>query len=490
MQGEMYVLQLLNLSGRARTRAESHQAVRFLPAGPDIRQRLLLAPDETAGPMFELLAEDLENLFRPPELPEFSDADFDRVYKAKASLAMVLDERADPLGVLFDPGPIHRAIAEVSNARPPASIDAESLLLLMMAPGKPAAIRRARGMSERAWAELMAREHWIWPEAEAKLQAAAVERGWPSSARPARILAGIVRGTAALALEDSGDVPPFDALAIAVIRRRVEAIVASLREEADRRVTESREAAPALRSLSVLHGWIDLYEQHAVARGLLKLCGGTTTIQAMLANADVQDRAATFRDEVSGPLEPEPDEYLSVSAGEPFPRLIGWHRKVCVTFDIECLCRGQSVHRTVLRIIGLPVDDFDILRRGLRALRGRDLSLVGDTLTERLLNTDIASCRRLDGLLRAALEDHIAVIAQTIVLSDIDKPIDAAVPWRNDLSRTLRFSATEDKAASKDKDVILPKSLEAVVEDLRIDYQGRGHELTVKFDAIRAADQD
>jgi hypothetical protein len=500
----MYVLHLLNLSERARTRAESHDAVRFLPPGQDIRLRLLRAPDETVGPTFERLADDLEKLFQPPPLPEFSDDDFERVFKAKPILAKVLDSKVDPLGALFDPEPIRRAIVDASVTRLPASIDArdaESWVLLLMAPGKPAAVRRARATRERAWAELMEREHWFWPNAEEKLRESAAQRGWPKDAKPARILAGIVHGTEALPMNDSGDVPPFDAIAIAAIRQRVVSLIATLREEADRRVQEARETAPALRALTMLQGWIDLYEQHTVARGLLRLCSGTTTIGAMLADARVERRAAAAKTEASGRLELEPDEHLRVSAGQPYPRktrLLG-PRKLCVTFDVECLCQGHSAYITVLRVVGLPIDDFAILRRGLLALRGRDLSLLGDDLTERLLNTDIASCRRLDGLLRAALEDHISDMAQTIVLSGLGKQIDASVPWRNELRGSLEVGSPVDKHTFKEKnlelperDVALPKGLDDIVEDLRASYQanGNGHELAVDLEGIRVADED
>jgi hypothetical protein len=144
--------------------------------------------------------------------------------------------------------------------------------------------------------------------------------------------------------------------------------------------------------------------------------------------------------------------------------------QLCVTFSVLCQCRERSTPQTILNVIGLPVEDFHRLKRGLLALRGQDLSPAGATLSKRLLNTEVASCRQLDGLLRATVEDHVDLIAQTIVLANRRTPINAVVPWNNHLSDSLRI-ATDNE--DETKDTLLAKDIKQIVDDLKNTYGGQ-----------------
>jgi hypothetical protein len=315
MRGEMYVLQLLQLSERARSHAE--QLYRRSEAHGILRY-LIEAKDDEAAEMFPHLAVELKRLFKPVDLPKFAESDFELVRRSDWAIGQALGCRDEPLEFLFDPVPIGRAYDEVARGGH-RSNNAEGLLILLRQPGILAAIRRKRGKPESAWGDIMQREEWLRPEAVERLRELAAQRGWSREAQPARILAGIMHGTGGSGTDaiDGG----FDALAIAAIRRRVEGLVEALREEAIRQISEARDAAPEVRALTLLHGWIDMYEGQAIARSLLNLCGGTATVAAMLhAAAGIEQTTV----ESSGDEpEPEPGEYLTIDAGEPYPAAQG-----------------------------------------------------------------------------------------------------------------------------------------------------------------------
>jgi len=467
----MYVLQLLQLSPEAERRAEQlYDAPRH---HGDITYELVHAPDDAVSSTFALLAKELRKVFDPPQLPRFTDADFDRTRRSETPLATALGRGHEVLEILFDPVPMREAIDEIPGDRPVAN-DVHGLLLLLRLPGMLPAIRRRRGRTEAEWGTILQRERWFRPEGERRLREAAAARGWPPETEPARILAGIVNGAPTTATTDPDD--SFGPLAIAAIRRRVEALVTTLRAEADRQIREARQIAPGLRSLTLLHGWIDMYEENAIARGLLKLCGGTMTVAELLRDAGVQ-RITTPS---ASDADPEPGEYLTIEAGLPYPRRVGVRKRMCVTFDVTCRCRNLSTPQQILSVVGMPAEGYQHLRRSLLSLRGDDLSPIGDTLAQRLLNTEIASCLRLDGLLRAAIEGNIDLLAQTIVLGGVHRPISAVVPWSNELRDSLNLIPEETQNA---KEVIFTDDVRRIVENLHADYSARGYDLIIEIES-------
>ena len=123
----------------------------------------------------------------------------------------------------------------------------------------------------------------------------------------------------------------------------------------------------------------------------------------------------------------------------------------------------------------MPIEDYRHVSEGIGRLRGRDLSAVGDTLGQRLLNTEVAVSKDFPGRLRAAMLKNSAPIAQTIVLSGIRQPIQAIVPWQNQLNGTLDYSV-----ARPDLDTEFNKGrVEDLLAGLKAEYSNQGVALTI-----------
>ena len=468
MRGELYVTLLIWRWERAR-----QIATRLYKADNDVRSALSEAPSDQLGNTFSELANSLAAELGPRGPGRFTDWHF-RVLKeppVTKALARVLDcADGDALDMLLDPLPMRRALDEVSPNPMRASATADILASEMRT--RAAEIRRRRGFAENEWGDFLEAKRWIKGSAALRLRQEAERRSWPGDAVPPTILAGLIDVTERPEQApgpDTDEGHPFDVLGIASIRRRVDALAVTLYRQAESHFADTVQAAPSVRSLSMLQGWFDLYERQAIAQGLSRLCGGTRVLATLLEGVLTEDKGITGG--------PESGEYLTVNPGTPFTRrsLLSPKKREYVTFSVMCKVRGVDVYLPILDVVAMPVEDYRHVSEGIGRLRGRDLSAVGDTLGQRLLNSEVAVSKDFTGRLRAAMLKNSALIAQTIVLSGIKQPVQAIVPWQNQLNGTLDYNV-----ADPDLDTEFNKGcVEDLLAGLRAEYGGQGVGLTI-----------
>ena len=479
MRGEIYVLSLLRVSELADNVVTEHlrdsvnsNAVAEL-TDPE-RQHL-------AGARYEYLADKITEAFQPPPPPRFTEANFlDLLQPAvQRELARVLGcPPEDALASLLDPIPIMRDLDSIQPSTLPPTLDADVeplLYALLTGPANGHAVTRIRQryqFGENDWGTYLRTRRWLLDSAIDLLHQEATRRGW-GRVEPSRALAGLIAHAGQPTAERLGPSEGhFDALAIVVLRRLAAQLAGDLREEAEASISSAIAKAPTMTGLIKLRGWIDLYERNSLARGLLKLCGGTVPLRRVIAHAErsVKQVYATYE-------KPIRNENLTVGNVNEFPRREGLLRREqwYVTFDVQCLLGDDDEPVTILTITRLPRRDFPQVRGAIERLHGTDLSAVGDTVGDRLLNTGVSAGNDLQSLLRGYIERHCALVAQTIVLAGIQQPLTADdVPWQRSLRDHLRYIPR-----NPDQDVVFQKDLAEIIDEVREHYRDTGRDLVI-----------
>lgn len=419
MRNELYVVWLVKTSERAR--AVVGEALGDF-ALPDLL-RLLARFDQT-DEHYARYADRVRAEFTPPQLPSTFTAKHLRMLvdtKAQIALAEVLGgPPTDLIATLFDADALARALRDAGHAKDGVG-DAELLLLELLPRLSRLAVRH--GLDARDWGDFVERRGWLTLTAVRGLTDAARQWEWPDSS-PTKILAGILDGVRRGG--DTGSPQRFDALALIELRRRIGLLAEQLRSDAVEHAEEAARVAPDLASVSRLPAWIELYELNAPATGMRRLFTGATTVAKLLHGAYAEPPPVTG--------DPKPAEGLQITndiAHGTFKRRI--------SFDVTCAVEGQSHPQVILRCRGLPKGDYNVSRDSIQRLRGNDLSTVGATLGERLLNTDVAQHQGLQGHLRLALEEFSAEATQCMVLTGIRQPIEVAAPWHEHLATQLDY---------------------------------------------------
>jgi len=468
MRGEIYVTLLIHRWERSRQITE-----RLYRQSKDVRTALHEAASDQLGNTFSELADKLARELGPRPPDPFAERHFQALTSPRVikTLARVLDcSEGEALDTLLDPLPMRRALDEVSPHIGRANATADLLASEMRSRAEE--IRLSRGLAENEWGDFLEAKRWIKRPAMLRLRREGERRNWPSETGPATILAGLIDLTERAQqgpdpYTDEGD--PYDSLAIGSIRQRVDTLVAALRREAESHFADALESAPSIRSLGMLQGWFDLYDKQAVALGLSRLCGGTRILATLLEGARTEDKGLQGA--------PEPEEYLTTKPEMPYVRrrdkFLRQHDYV--TFSIMCQVHGIGLLLPVLDVVALPVEDYRYVSEGISRLRGRDLSAVGDTLGQRLLNTAVTVSNDLTGRLRAAVLRNSALMAQTIVLSGIRQPIQVTVPWQNELSDELGYTVADPNLDTK----IDGGRVDELIAKLTADYSDQGVTLTM-----------
>jgi hypothetical protein len=452
MRGEMYVTLLIHRWERAR-----QMATALYQPDQDIRSALNEAESAQLGDTFSRLADRLASGLVPRGPGRFTESHL-RLLKdpqVMTILARVLDcGEGDALDLLMDPLPMRRALDEVSLS--PARVGLTADLLVSELRTRATEIRRRRGFTENEWGDFLEAKRWIKRSAVLLMRQEAERRDWPADTPPARILAGIID---AAGQPELGPGPDSDE------GTRYDALASTLQRQAESHFADAVQAAPSMRSLALLQGTFELYERQAVARGLSQLCGGTRVLATLLQDARTEDKGIDAA--------PKSDEYLTVKPELPYIKrrtLTSLKPREYVTFSVMCKIRSADVHMPILDVIALPVEDYHYVSEAICRLRGQELSAIGDTLGQRLLNTEVAVSKDFAGRLRATTLKNSALIAQTIVLCGIRQPAKAPIPWQNQLSDSLDYTVTDP-----DHDTRISNGRVAdIVADLNAQYASRG----------------
>lgn len=478
MRGEIYVLSLLRVSELAENVATEHLR------GPMVTNNVaaeLTDPDRRhlTGPRYEYLALKLAEAFKPAPPPRFTEANFlDLLQPAvRQELGRVLGcPPDDALASLFDPVRIRRELDQVGRRSPRPVADVESLLYELLTGGSDkmvTRIRRRYQFNENAWGSHLQRRRWLLDSAVEHLQREAARRGWTRT-EAGRALAGVIARAGRPADDLSLTDDAYDALAVVYLRRLAAGLVSDLREEAESNIDRAAAKVSTMTGLVKLRGWVDLYERRHLARGLLKLCGGTLPLHRMILRERCTDKQvyATYEK----PLQPDRLVVGNINEYSKREGLTGYREYV--TFDIQCRFGDAPDPTTVLTVARLPREEFRRVRAAIERLRGDDLSAQGPTVGERVLNTGVPVTEGLQGLLRGYVERNTALVAQTIVLSGIQQPVTAvSVPWRHSLRDNLGY-APRDGAG----DVSFPQDIRQIVDELTKQYETGGKRLVIDRD--------
>lgn len=423
MEHELSVVWLVKTSERAR-------AAVALEFGADLALKDVLRRISRFGQSEERLAVLMARIqaeFTPPTLPTVFTGHHLRMLvdsKVVSLLAGVLHcAPADVFVNLLDSNQLARALRDSGHTKDEIA-DAE-LLLLVLLPRLPRLAAR-HGLDARDWGTFVERHGWLTPMAVEQLTEQARSREWPQDARPTQILAGILDGVDTRTT--TGPSSRFDALALVELRRRIGLLAEQLRGDAMDHAEEAALLAPELSSVSRLPAWLELYERDAMAVGMRRLFTGSVSLAELLRGNHTEPPPVTG--------EPVPSEGLEITNELSFGV---WKRRVA--FDITCLVQGDSTPQVILRCRGLRKEDYGPVRDMIRQVRGSDLALVGKTLGERLLNTQVAQRGGLRGHLRLALNRYGAETVQCVVLTGVQQPIAVPAPWHEYLATTLPYEA-------------------------------------------------
>ncbi|RKT55558.1 hypothetical protein [Saccharothrix australiensis] len=418
MEHELYVMALVKSSERARA-----------AVGGMARSDLLrhLASAGRAAEEWAELAARIRTEFTPPPLPAALTQQHLRALLTTRSIAALAEVLRCPVPdvheTLLDPERLEWALRDSGSNRRTIR-DAERMLMELI-PRLPR-LAAAHALSSGDWGWFVERHGWLTAHAVRCLTAHARYRGWPADARPAQVLAAVLDEVDGPRTEVH-DSARFDSLALIELRRRIGLLAEQLRDDALSRAEEAALLAPDLASVSRLPAWLQLYEQNAVAIGLHRLFTGATSLAELLQGAY---------------SEPPP------VVGDPLPaKGFGIENEISfgvfkrrVAFDVTCEVEGHTGPQVVLRCRGLPRDAHQPVRAKILQLRTSDLSQIGSSVGERLLNTRVAQHHGLRGRLRLALHQHGAEAIQAVLLTGIRRPISVPAPWRDHLETALPFA--------------------------------------------------
>jgi hypothetical protein len=468
MRGEIYVMSLLRISSRAEDIAAEHMVGPTMHVNPALE---LTDPDriDLAELRFEELADVLEVILRPrpPEL--FGEADFERLLRTEVQLAISRPlgcAPGDVLASLFDPVGLERALDELGTVRP-GDADSERLIYAMFGCDGFKAYRLLYGFGEHAWGNELLSRRWLLDSAVDVLLAEGARRGWGDE--PGRILSGLIAEAGQSAIGPSlrgGE--SYTALSIIYLRRLLARLVTELYQESESYVREAVGTAPGAPGLLALRGWLELYERGNLARGLVLLCGGTQPLRTALSNGRCEVRRVTENPALAA--------HLKVDGVTQFAKRkarIGAERWF-VTFTVGAQVKPDQPAVPILNVTDLPREDFERLKPAIERLTGEHISAGPALLGERLLDATVPVGGTFDGALRSFVERNIDLIAQTIVLTGQQHPIDAAVPW----SQRLQASTGYDVQAG-DLDADLPADTEQLVMELTQEYASQRKQLTI-----------
>lgn len=469
MRGEIYVMSLLEISGRAEDIVVEHMTGPMMHSNPVLE---LTDPDriDLAGPRFEQLADVLEAVMRPrpPEL--LGEADFEKLLRADVQLAISRPlgcAPGDVLVSLFDPVGLERALDELGTMRP-GDADSERLIYAMFGRDGFRAYRLLYGFGEHAWGGELLRRRWLLDSAVDLLLAEGARRGWGDE--PGRILSGLIAEAGHSSFEPSlrgGE--SYTALAVVYLRRLFARMVTELYQESESYVREAVGRAPGAPGLLALRGWLELYERGNLARGLVLLCGGAQPLRTALSNGRCEVRRVTENSALAEPL--------TIEEFTEFPKRrakIGRERWY-VTFSVGCRVAADQPAIPILKVTELPREDFTRLGQAIERLTGEHIPAGPGPLGERLLDVTVPIGGTFDGALRGFVERNIDLIAQTIVLTGQQHPVDAAVPWSQRLQTSTGYAVRDG-----DLDADLPVSVEQLVTELTEEYASQQRQLIIE----------
>jgi hypothetical protein len=429
VKNEIFVIQLLGSSARARAVAA--------PVLGDMAQVDLLralrnprpvrpAGSTTIEALFDDLATRMRREFSPPGPPDRVTVEHLRALahpEIQREVARGLGYRPEALlPTVFDADRLGHTLETIGSGTDDSG-DAEALFLRLLE--RLPLIDVQFGLGSGNWTHFIEQQRWITATAAEKLRTVAGNDHLGQDVPTPQVLAYLI--------ERAGRPPAgqaevyFDAFALIELRRRLAFLGEQLRDEAMDRAELAAQIAPDLRAVSYLPAWLELYEFGSIASGMLTLFTGAISFAELLP-PDLHDPPTAVTSE------PVSSEGLLVKNEVTYGRF--QHRE---TFDIACMVHGEEEPQTILRCKGLSKNQSAQVKDVVQRLTGGDLSITGDSVGARLLNTRVPVQEGLAGHLRAALHRYGAEAVQCAILTGLQQPVTVPTPWHDQLNAGIPY---------------------------------------------------
>jgi hypothetical protein len=450
MYGEMYVVQLIKSAERARAVASkilgvaSKERQLELLKEPDIVERLTEALDCSKESVFREFARRMHDELMGNRLSLFTLAHLKFLDHAEVQTPLenlLLCEFGEGLQSLFDPLRMKRTLQKVNAAEAAsARLDSRELLGLILRPEHLSRFEQQYDISFNTWGDFIQEEKWLKAEATRRLKdqiqtAELLEEGSPLS-----LLATFLDTLQAGEQTERA----FGKLALVYLRQRLLWVVASLREQAVHHAQKASSLDPAQPAYGHLPAWIEIYERGAVLRAMPYLTPERKPLSLFLPSANYE------KVEQRGEGKIDPRKHFIVTAKRtyekrlirPDPLKMRLFEKTTVgAFEVHGPLQGQEETALLVTCHGLPLDIYEHLTVVIAQLTGADLSSVGATLPERLLNTPVLVPDRFIRLLSLGIKALGAAFAQCLVLCRTPLPIELQLPGRDELSDQLPYTS-------------------------------------------------
>jgi hypothetical protein len=468
MNGEMYVVQLVKTSERARSVASRILRVASRERQLEVLKELNLVQQLT-GPLDcseQTVFTEFARRIRD-ELMRHSPSSFTLSHLQLLDaddVQIPLDnllhcEPGKGLLSLFDPVKMKMTLQKVNPTQAESALLASrSLLHAILLPQHISAIGQRYDVDFNSWGEFIQDEKWLKAEAIQWLRDYANGLNWPTEHPPMSILAAFLddlqEGKAYQGTE-YGQV--FDKLALAYLRQHLLWVVESLREQAVKHAQQASLLDPSQPAYGHLPAWIELYERGAVLSAMPYLTPDRKPLSTFIPSANYK---------IVQSLEGKPDlkKHLLVEAKRTYEK--GFIKKTTVgAFEIHCYLQGKEEAYPQLQCRGLPLDIYEHLIAVIPQLTGADLSLAGKTLPEQLLNTLVLVPDRFIRFVNSAVKELGPAFAQCLVLCGTPLPIELDIPGRADLNDKLPY-----KSMDSDNDIAFSRSASAIKDDILSSY--------------------
>ena len=462
MNGEMYVVQLVKSSERARSVASRYLGMASRDGQLEVLKELDLVPrltgpldcsEQTVFTEFAWCIRD-ELLRHSPSSFTLSHLRLLDDAHVQTPLDNLLDcQPGQGIQSLFDPVKMKGTLQKVNPTQAAAApLASRSLLQAILLPRHVSAIEQRYDVDFNSWGEFIQQERWLKVEAIQRLRDYANKLKRPAEHPPISILAAFLDD-----LQEGKADRVFDKLALAYLRQRLLWVVESLREQAIKRAQNASILDPSQPAYGHLPAWIEIYERGAVLRAMPYLTPDRKPLSTFIPSANYK---------IIQSLDGKPDlkKPLVVRAERKYEK--GWIRKTKVgAFEIHCYLQGKEEAYPQLQCHGLPLDIYEHLIAVIPQLTGADLSPAGTTLPERLLNTLVLVPDRFIRFISSGVKQLGPAFAQCLVFCGTPLPIELDIPGRADLNDKLPY-----KSIASDDDIAFSLSARAIKDDILSSY--------------------
>jgi len=479
MDGEMYVVQLVKISERARSVASKilHVASRERQLEVlkelDIAEKLAEALDCSEQTVFTEFAKRIRDELMRDWLPSFTFFHLKLLddNQVQTPLDDLLQCGPDVgLQSLFDPVKLKRTLQKVNAPQATsAQLDSRSLLHMILLPEHVSRIEQRYDVVFNSWGEFIQEEKWLKAEAIQRLKDYAKRLSWPTEHPPMHILAAFLDDLqVGKEYQETEYAQAFGKLALVYLRQRLLWVVERLREQAVKHAQEASTLDPSQPAYGHLPAWIEIYERGAVLRAMPYLTPDKKPLSTFIppANYEKIEQSLDGKPDLKKPLVVEAKRIYEKRVIKVDPLKMKFFEKTKVgAFEIHCYIQGKEEAYPQLQCRGLPLDIYEHLTVVIPQLTGADLSLAGTTLPERLLNTLVLVPDRFIRFISSSVKELGPAFAQCLVLCGTPLPIELDIPGRADLNDKLPY-----RSIASDKDIAFSLSARAIKDDILSSY--------------------